>query len=288
MQELSLKKFNPLKKEVSDLVENCKNTIVSIKNGKELNRYELLKDTATTLQKKRSNIVEVLKDERSFALKYQKTIIVFEKELLEIITPAELEIEEILKPIEEEKTKEKHRPFLEERIAKLKEIEVEATEDSLLMMTEHKFELYLEDQAGQYLEAKLEIKRIADIKAKAIKDTEDKAKIDKEKAKRKAEIDKQTAIEQTQRKADLEKQNIIDEQKRKDDERIANEKKAKEDKEEKERIEQEELDKKEKNKKYQKFLEDNGYTEETKQDFYISRDGDTFTIYEKLNSIIIK
>ena len=64
MENLDISKFNPLKKEVVDLVTNCEKTIVSIKDGKELKGYELLKETATTLQKKRSSIIKTLKEER--------------------------------------------------------------------------------------------------------------------------------------------------------------------------------------------------------------------------------
>ena len=52
--------------------------------------------------------------------------------------------------------------------------------------------------------------------------------------------------------------------------------------------EEEDQAKAEKNKKYQNFLKKNGYTEETKADYKVVREGDTFSLYKLVDTITIK
>lgn len=316
MENLDIEKFNPLKKEVLDLVENCKKTVISIKDDKSLIGYNLMKENKKLLQKKRTNVIDILKDERSFAKQYQSKVIGFEKELLGFISPLENELGDKIKAIDEEKEKIKRQELLPERKEKLQAIKDEATDEFILSLDDGQFDEYLNQMTANYLEderlkveedkrklaqakidAENEKQRLADLE-QARQDERVKAEADRKKeiadakekailAEKQAKLDKEKALADAKAKADKEKQDIIDEQNRKEKARLDAEAEAKHKKQEHIDAEKADEAKQKKNKKYKDFLARNGYSEHTKLLYYIKREGNTFTIYKEQESITI-
>lgn len=322
MVELNLEKLNPLKTEALSLVENIKKTVVSLPEGK--TGYDLMKEHKRSLQKFRTNAVENFKGARKYYNDAAKAIIELEKEVLAITSPAEEELAQKIAEIDQAELRAKRIEMLPTRKEVLALIEVVVSDEELLDMNEVEFSSFLNNKKSEYLEAKEakiraeaeeqerknqeeearlqkerdaieEQKRLEEARREAERLATEKAIRDAELAKKQAEIDKAKALKEAEEKAErekkealakaeAEKQAIIDEQNRKDQERldeearIANEAKQKEQEElvEKERIE--------KMKKWQKFLSDNGWTEDTRSDFHTakSEDGKTITLYKKL------
>lgn len=261
--QLSIEKFNPLKQEIMLLVENVKKTIMSIpkKGG-----YEFMKDNKKILQRKRIDTVKSLEAERSMTNAYSKMIIGLQKELVKIIDEVEGDLDAKIKVIDEEKEKEKRRMFLPERQAKLKAIGIELDDDFVLSLNNIQFgETYnkyhtefLEEKERKVNEAQMKINAEED-RVERKKELERAKEAGKREAKKKAKIDAEKA-------------------------------KAREEQAEKERLETERIEKErlEKNKKYSKFLSDNGYTEENKNEFNIIRNGNKFILFKKIAEITIR
>jgi len=109
---------------------------------------------------------------------------------------------------------------------------------------------------------------------------DDAARIEKEKeeaAAKAVEVERERAAKEAKEK----------------EEREAKAAKAKEEKEAAEALDAAnkaiaEQEKTEKNKKYQAFLKKAGYTEETKEDYKIVREGDTFKLFKLVDTVTIK
>jgi hypothetical protein len=311
----NIEKFNPIKKELYDLAENCKAVVAS--DGK--TGYDLIDISRKLLKKKRCEVVKILTDERAITNAYSQAVIGLQKELVGIIEPLEKELAEKQKAVDLEILIEKQKELLPERKKKLEEIAVKLADRDILVMKDKEFEAFYTEKKGEFLaekerrlqeeRAKIEEdKRIEEARRQARIEAEKQAEREAEQAKIRAEQEKQRAIEEEQkkareekerleqekqeaiRKAEEEKQRIIDEQKRKEAERIAKEEEA--NRLEAERIEKEKQEKErlEKRKKYINWLKKNGYTEEAKEDFIIKRieSESKFIIYKKIDEIIIK
>ncbi len=270
MENLDIEKFNPLKKEVIDLVEQCKATVVSIKDDKSLVGYNLMKENKTLLQKKRTSLVETLKNERSFAKQYQDKVIAFEKSLLKILAPLEDELGDKIKAIDEEEEKKKRMKLLPERKQRLLNIEMIVHDDYILSMNDKQFDEYFNEQNTEYLE-----KKQRKLDEAALKIEQDKKALElKEQTAKDLKKATTNAVKIERQNADIKKQKEI---------------KATQDIKDAEKLEEE---KAKKNQEYKDFLARNGYTPETKDDFYIQRgrddDANTFTLYKKIGSITIE
>ena len=316
MENLNIEKFNPLKKEVTDLVEACKKTVVSIKNDKTIDGYALMKENKSLLQKKRKEVVTLLKEGRSSALAYQKANIIVEKDLIAIMAPLEEEFNTKIKEIDLKKEMIKRQEILPDRKDKLLEINVEIEDNFILVMDDNQFNAYFNSKKEEYLfekerkqkeEQELidkeknkleEDKRIKEAADKATKEAQEQAIEDAKIAKlksekdasdaiKKAEDDKAKAIQDEKDIAKAREDKIIADQKAKDEKRIADEEAEEQRKEDEKQQEKEKQEKLEKQKKYIKFLADNSYTEENKDDFYIVRRGNKIILYKKVNEFII-
>jgi hypothetical protein len=283
MENLSIEKFNPLKAEVNALVENIKSTVISIPNDK--TGYELMKENKKRLQVKRTEITKFLKSEREDAIAFQKNIIGFEKDLLALIEPLEKDLDSKIKAIDEEKAKLERIKLLPSRKEKLTEIGLEFDDQFLLGMDVDAFQEFYNQKKADYLaekerkiladQAKLDAenlrieneKNLAKAKEDAAKEALVQAGRDAELAAIKAENDKNAAVQ-----AEIDRQ--AREEKVKAD--------AKQAQLDKEKLDQEAL---EKDKKYQKFLKDNGYTNDT--EFLIQRSPNKVTLYKKIAELDI-
>lgn len=158
-----------------------------------------------------------------------------------------------------------------------------------------------EDEAREKAKQDLELAQAkadqeAQERARIAKEEADKAiQAEKDKAEQerlKAEEDKQKAIQEEKDKAEAERKRLIEEQEAKEKARIEEEKRLAQEKadadERAKRLVEEEKSRVEKLTKYKQFLSKNGYTDETADQFKIIRTGDTFTIYKKLDEIVIK
>lgn len=283
--EFSIESFNPTKAELLALVEKSKGLVI---NGvDDTQGYQAVHKYRMELKNKRVIITKTGKEAREKALAFQKEVIAYEKELVSIIEVRESELQEQENNIDLQKEKLNRAALLPERKLKLTAINVDISDDEILSMDVAKFETFYNQKNGEFLQAKelkikedqanidTENKRIADEKRieEAKKEGEAKAKEqaikDIELVKLKADQDKEVAIQ-----AERDRQTKEQEVKAKDEaDKIA-----------KEQTEQKKL---EGAKKYQKFLKDNGYTEENKQDFCITNQGSVVILYKKVGTLEI-
>lgn len=283
--EFSIESFNPTKAELLALVEKSKGLVI---NGvDDTQGYQAVHKYRMELKNKRVIITKTGKEAREKALAFQKEVIAYEKELVSIIEVRESELQEQENNIDLQKEKLNRAALLPERKLKLTAINVGISDDEILSMDVAKFETFYNQKNGEFLQAKelkikedqanidTENKRIADEKRieEAKKEGEAKAKEqaikDIELVKLKADQDKEVAIQ-----AERDRQTKEQEVKAKDEaDKIA-----------KEQTEQKKL---EGAKKYQKFLKDNGYTEENKQDFCITNQGSVVILYKKVGTLEI-
>jgi len=291
---LDIEKFNPKKVELIKKVEKYKN--LKINGIEDKVGYQLVDTARKDLKATRGQITKAGKELRDEAVKFSKVVIAREKEFVAIIEPLEKELKEKTDTIDLIIEKEKRKTLLPERIAKLKEINVEVSDDELLEMDSkdyliffnEKKEEYLEEEARKIEEEKNRIrenKRLEEIK----KEAADKAKKEAEEeaeAKRKADAEK---IKLEREKLEFEKQKAENDKQKAEEEvkRIRKEVKDKLDREAREKleaIEKQKVEEKKLNKlkEYKKFLKDNEWTEETSEDFKIVNTEDRVVLFKKV------
>jgi hypothetical protein len=241
--------------------------------------YEKVNEARKILQKQRIDIEKQGKEFRADALKFQKSVIAYEKELIEIIEPLEIELGQKQEVVDLEKQKIKMAVLLPDRKARLSAIKyIEMpSDDDILEMDSIEFETTfifhttkcLEIEKAEIASEKAKIekeKMIREVEKNVRLEAEENAKKEIELSKQKAELDKQEAL----RKAEAEKQAIIDENNRKERVRLEAEEKNKAEEAEKVRLEKESKTKLEKQKKYQQFLKDNNYNED--EDYLLNKE----------------
>lgn len=311
MENLNLEKFNPTKAELLVLAdEGRKLTINGIEDKA---GYDMVHSLRMELKSARVKITKTGKEAREEALAFQKKVIAYEKELIAIIEPIELDLKAKQDAVDQAIEVEKRRAKIPERQAILTPLGIIGN-DELLLMDDVEFQKYVNQKTADYLadqqaqikadqeakEAKIkaaqdklkaeqdalaESKRIEEAKKQAEKEAQEKALRDAELAKIKAEEDKQAAVEAERKKAEVEKQRIIYEQKQKELERLQAEEKVRADAEVKavkEKAEQEALEKK---KKYQNFLEKHSYKDD--DTFKIEKNGNKIILFKKVGEITI-
>jgi len=283
MIELNLDKFHPQKAELTILANSYKQLQINGVDDKE--GYQAVDAARKDLKKVRVELTKTGKALRADALAFQKQVIATEKELVELIEPVEIELEQKQKVIDDLAIMERRRALLPMRLTRLTEVGAVVDEVELLEMSDEVFDAFIlqkkeENLAKEKADLEAAQAKLAQEKAKleeqarideARRQAEEKARInaqiDAKLAAEKAERDKQAAIEAERLKAENEKRVLIAEQERKENERVAAieaEKKAKADQE---RLALEEQAKLEKKKKYQAFLAEHGYTKETASQF---------------------
>lgn len=301
MQNLNIAEFDPLKAEISALVENIKTTVASSTGA---SGYELMKENKKVLQQKRKATVDLLKEKREASNAYSKGIIAIEKDLLGIIASVEDDLDEKIKAIDNAKKREERKAMLPERREQLASIEEELTDDQILDMDEKAFAQYFTDHRLAYLEAK---QAKIDAEAKRIENEKKEAAVALYNKRKDMLIPYWSALHIDHRSADFSELSeesfviMLNEAKEKfeADEKIRlagikeqaeKDAKAKADKAaqdaidaENARLEQEKKDQKnlERQKRYKQFLVDNGVTAENKDDFFLKNNEDGSIILYK-------
>jgi hypothetical protein len=204
-KSLSLAEFVPAKAELQAMAEGAKN--VDTKN------IALVHDTRIQLRDARVNITKRGKELRDGALKFQKTVIETERELIGIIEPEEERLEKAEDEAKLRAEMEKRRDELPGRKTALATIgdNMPVTDEELLAMTDDDFNAY----------------RLRRIDAKLVRDREEfelKKQADAEEARRKA------ADEDRVRREKLEADEREAAAKRAEEDRLAAEKRAEADK----------------------------------------------------------
>jgi len=249
MDEKEITKFDITEATLRSMVEETKGIVnVDIDNKEDI---EKVKKARIAIGKIRIELQRFGKDKRDWFNLMSKKIITREKELIAIIEPEE----DRLKAFEEEFKSKKE---LADRVAllpvrkeKLFAIDKMITVDDsfLCSMDSSEFMGY----CNELIASKNEKSRLE------LEERENKLKVAETEAAHKEEvrIAAEKAREDEIEKADQREKNRID------NERILKEKEEKKDQEEKEALD--------KDKKYKKWLKDNGYTEETKNDFVLEK-----------------
>jgi len=310
-----IEQFNKIKADSLLIVEEVKNLTINGIDDKK--GYEAVRAGKMKVVKQ----IKLIKDERLNITrvfdKLKKEVMILEDDQIEVLEPTKDILAGRQKAIDDEKEMIIRKEQLPERMEMLKTINVDSPESFIIALNNKQFTEFFQEKKEEYLEEKenklkeeqarqerieeankREAQRLIDVE-NARKEAEEKAKkqaeIDKinaekekELALKKADEDKEIAIEREKQKAETEKQRIIDEQKKADDERLAKikaDEKAESDRLQKEKEEAEKLAKQ---KKYINWLKKNGYTNETKDEFFIIHQDNKHTIYKKLDELIIK
>lgn len=265
MEPLNLEKFDPNKEALVSMASQFKDIVIAGVADKE--GYAKVHEARMRLKNARVNIQKTGKMLRADALAFQKAVIEKEKELIAVIEPTERELEEKQKAVDEEKEKIKRQSLLPARKETLKEIEVVVEDEFLLLMDNTRFTEFVNAKKAEYLEAK----EAALQKEKAKMEAE-KRRIEEEKEAALREEKHKIEIEQARKEAEEKaKQEMIEQAEREKQQRIMLEKEA--------------ADKLSRKKKYQDFLKKNEWTEETKDNFYLLHEGNSVTIFKKLDQI---
>jgi len=320
MNDLNMEKFSPKKAELITLSEKYK--ALTIKGVEDEEGYLAVDEARKDLKRKRVDLKKTGKELRQEARDWASAVIVAENELVQIIEPLEKELKDKQDKVDDEKLIEQRRVLLPERKESLKEINIEITDDELLLMSPEKFQEFYNHKNSEYLAEKAQkikededriarqkeideavrrdreeeariVKQEADKKAQEAKDNVERLKkesrekeeqIKKEAKEREDKIkrDADEKADKVKKQAEADRQKIIEDQKIKDDKRIADEKSEKERKEKEAKELSDKKAKEEKAEKYVKFLEDNGCTLETKDEFYVVSNENQKILYKKV------
>lgn len=289
-------KFEQTVEDLKAIVANAQK--ITVDNIEDKEQLVLAKSTRIELRNIEIAIEKRGKGYRDVFNAVNKEILNKERELKKITAP-EIErltaIEEEAKEIAIRKARIEAIPARQER---LKEIGIEATDEELMEFDDDAFKVFVNEkieekneQERQRIEtekAKMEKERLAMEREKEMREREEKAREEERlKAERIAkEKEKERIGEEKRRKieAELEAKQKIEEAKA-EAEQIKREAKEKVEREEREKKEKEEAERKarkelEKKKKYQDWLKKGGWTEETKDEFFIQDHGHIVELYK--------
>lgn len=306
---MNIEKFSPQKAELQALSQ--KYISLEINGINDISGYAIVDEARKDLKRKRVAITNTGKELRQEALVFQRKVIAVENELVAIIEPVEKELKAKQETIDKEKLRIQRREILPTRVEKLAKIGVVLEDNILLDMTAEDYDIFYNEKNAEYLaekerklkeeedrinrekeieearkkareEAERQAKLEAEKKAREVKEemikAEQEAKAREDRIRKEAEEAQRLAVESAKRKAEEEKQALIDAQRKVEEEAERKRKEA----EEKSKKEKEENDKLEKKKKYQEFLLSNGFTEETKSEFYVQKTETDIILYKKV------
>lgn len=176
--DTQIQKFDPLKKEVADLVEQIKTTVISLPSGN--TGYALMTENKRLLQKKRKEVTDTMKSEREQALAFQKMVIAYEKDILALIEPVESDLKAKIEAIDAERELNARKALLPERMARLQSIPAyegksESAEEYILTLDNIQFESYFNQEMSAYNNYQAEQIRLkAEEDARKLKEEQDK------------------------------------------------------------------------------------------------------------------
>lgn len=279
MTELNIEKFNPTRAELVILADKYKGLTISGVDDKA--GYESVDRARKDLVHVRNNIVKTGKMLRAEAISFQRTVLDKERELVGIIEPIENQLTLEQTRIDNEKILVKLRALTPERMAQLKEIELEVVPEMLEELDEQQFESFFLRKKSEWLDTKA-IKQRQHEEAEKERIQQEELKIQTEKTRlaeerRKIEWDKERAkdIEAAKVKAAAQATRDAEEKaKREKEEEAVIAKKAIEEA----KLTQERL---EKRKKYQAWLKKHKYSDNG--DFYIGRNANVLVMYKKID-----
>ena len=312
---LDIKRFDPLKARITELVEKVGSTVSSTTADCP---YAVMKENKKILAKERVDFVKMLKEERATALAYQKDIVSVEKDLLAIVEPLESELQAKIKAIDDEEERKSRLVTLPERKEKLAAVGSVVEDDVILMMDGIQFSALLNEKTALYLEEerikiqeaqdkieqekreaeekklldeKIERARSEAVEAEKVRQAEEKIK---EEAERKLAAEREK--EEFERKLREQKEQM--EKERRDEEQrrveIIKEDERKKIEEERKKAEEEERIKKEKEEEDLKMLRDEKFKEflvkceyTNGEEFKIERNGNAVICYKKVGEITL-
>lgn len=324
IEKLEIEKFNPTVMEIQKVVDDGRSITISDFSNKL--QVKAVRDQRIKLKEIRVAITKQGKMFRQKALDFQKAVIGKEKELVALVEPEEVRLEDLENQASAFEEREKRRELLpkrKERLATIKDDIDNLSDDDLLDMDSTAFEGYCNKRFADKnekdrveLEAKGRAIKEAEVKAareKEIKDAEDRARADERKRAEEAEVKLKEERERAEKES---KERIVREEREakersekvereakeraerleRETERLqieAKEKLEREERERKEKVEAEaraEAEQKEKlakDKKYQEFLSTHGWSKRKEADFHIEVKGNTHTLYKKVGEITL-
>lgn len=253
---MNIDKFDPTTQQLNELV--AKSQEIKEVDVDDPKQVEAVKKVRIELKNARVAITKTGKEMREEALSYQKAVITKEKELIAIIEPEEERLQSIEDEAKLKKIREERAEKLPWRKQKLAEVEADVSDEALLEMDDKEFVNFLNEKSAEKLariEAEKRAKEDEKKRAKEIEEAEERARNE---AEQKAEREKKELLERIEREATEKKRKEVEE-------------------EEAKKAEEERLGRQE---KYQNWLKENGYTEETKNDFIAKDLGDSVALYK--------
>lgn len=257
-KDFSIEKFSPAKEQVATIIAEVRKADMTSEPSVHVARI--------TLRDLRVSITKRGKELREGALNFQKQVIAKEKELVGMIEPDELRLEQAESEMKLKRQMEERKEILPQRIAALTSIDDELVNDEneILAMNDTEFNEYRLRRIDSYLTQKAEAmeqqkrdEAAAEARRKAQEEAEREAKQQEEETKLAAEraaFDKEKRIEEARiaaERAEIDKQKAIAEaEQRARDEEIA--RKEREEKLAKEKAEREAREKAEKEAEHMK------------------------------------
>ncbi len=291
MEELSIEKFNPTIAELQKIAEEAHLIVITDTNDKA--QLELVKKTRISLGKTRVAISKKGKELRDDALTFQRAVIAKEKELIAIIEPEESRLEQIEEDVKKLKLHEERLALLPSRKEQLEKIGdgIQVEDSDILIMDSTDFQMYANGRVSRKneadriaLEQRENAAKLEELRLQREKDTREREEIARKQAHEEAEARIKAEKASAELRIQQEKENA-DRRVKEERERMEREQKAKEEREAREKVEaeakaranQEALEKK---KKYQIWLKKSGWTEETKDEFYLMDHGHCIELYK--------
>lgn len=274
MENLNIEHFNPKVAELQTLATKAQSV--------DITDLKAVKEVRIELKNARVAITKTGKAMRDDANAFAKAVIAKEKELVGIIEPEEERLKEAEAAEKQRVEREERKALLPARKERLDAIgdDFAITDDELLDMDGSQFEGYFNQRLASHNEA---VREENERKEREIKEKEEALKREEE-TRAREEAARKEEREKAEREAKEKEERLAREAKEKE-EREAREKKEAEEKaaaeeKAKQEAEAEEKRKLEASKKFQAWLEEQGYTEETKGDFKLVDNGDSVTLYK--------
>lgn len=290
--EMNLEKFDPTVAELTKVAEESRAIVIT--DFDDPKQIEAVHAKRIELKKTRVSIEKRGKELREDAVKFSKAVIAKEKELIAIIEPEEIRLDQLEDAAKQNAIEKERLRKWPERLERLKALEYKgaSSDDYVLrMMSDVDFETYINN-----VKAKIEAERLSkereallaqemELKRKEEELAAKERALEKEKADReRAEREKVEAEAREKRRAEeLEKARLEGERKAKEEaDRKAAEEKARIEREEKERKDAEA--KAERSRRFKSWLAEQGYTEATEGEYLIQHTETHAMLYKRVGT----
>jgi len=285
--------IDPNESKLNAMVESVKDITA---DPQKITKEELVtvSDTRNKLVKMRTHVERVLKAEREEAKDYQKDVIAYEKKLIGIIEPEEIRLKKIeadTKAFNIRKVRLEKLPEMRARLASISiALNDNTCDEFLLTMDPNEFEEYYNNSLTSKLEADrlaLEAQKRKELEEQEIRATKIKEAQEAEAKKLQAQKDElEKARVELEHQKELEETRIKAQKQAIEDGKIALEQKAKDEEEAAKKLKMEQIEAKKKqeaDEKYQNWLKENGWTEDTEDQFYVETYGNAINLYKKVS-----